>query len=151
MDSREHVSILALHGEPLFFQHFDGPYFPVLRLLHRCKSEVLRTPFYAETSLVADPGLLPPVRVDRGAIKFVLAGANIMCPGLTSPGASTPSPTPPIKSHDTPVAVLAEGKDAACAVGLAKMTTEEMRSVNKGIGVENIHWVGDDLWNLEKL
>lgn len=25
-------------------------------------------------------------QVDRGAIKFVLAGANIMCPGLTSPG-----------------------------------------------------------------
>lgn len=26
------------------------------------------------------------LQVDRGAIKFVLAGANIMCPGLTSPG-----------------------------------------------------------------
>lgn len=25
-------------------------------------------------------------RVDRGAIKFVLSGANIMCSGLTSPG-----------------------------------------------------------------
>lgn len=25
-------------------------------------------------------------QVDRGAIKYVLAGANIMCPGLTSPG-----------------------------------------------------------------
>ena len=27
------------------------------------------------------------VQVDRGAIRFVLKGANIMCPGLTSPGA----------------------------------------------------------------
>lgn len=26
-------------------------------------------------------------QVDKGAIKFVLSGANIMCPGLTSPGA----------------------------------------------------------------
>lgn len=26
------------------------------------------------------------LQVDRGAIKFVLSGANIMCPGLTSPG-----------------------------------------------------------------
>jgi len=25
-------------------------------------------------------------QVDRGAIKFVLSGANIMSPGLTSPG-----------------------------------------------------------------
>ena len=26
--------------------------------------------------------------MDTGAIKFVLSGANIMCPGLTSPGAT---------------------------------------------------------------
>lgn len=27
------------------------------------------------------------LQVDRGAIPYVLGGANIMCPGLTSPGA----------------------------------------------------------------
>ena len=27
------------------------------------------------------------MQVDKGAIGFVLSGANIMCPGLTSPGA----------------------------------------------------------------
>jgi malignant T-cell-amplified sequence len=27
------------------------------------------------------------LQVDRGAIKYVLAGANIMCPGFTSLGA----------------------------------------------------------------
>ena len=37
-NSRDHLSIYALHGEPLFFQHFDGPYFPTLRLLHKCES-----------------------------------------------------------------------------------------------------------------
>lgn len=26
------------------------------------------------------------VCVDTGAIKFVMGGANVMCPGLTSPG-----------------------------------------------------------------
>ena len=36
-NSRDHLSIYALHGEPLFFQHFDGPYFPTLRLLHKCE------------------------------------------------------------------------------------------------------------------
>ena len=33
-----------------------------------------------------DPFILPSVQVDRGAIKFVMQGANIMCPGLTSAG-----------------------------------------------------------------
>lgn len=36
--------------------------------------------------LFTDPDIMKKLQVDRGAIKFVLAGANIMCPGLTSPG-----------------------------------------------------------------
>ena len=32
--------------------------------------------------------MMPKLRADVGAIKFVLSGANIMCPGLTSPGAT---------------------------------------------------------------
>ena len=34
------------------------------------------------------PDMMRKLRVDHGAIKFVLAGANIMCPGLTSEGAA---------------------------------------------------------------
>jgi predicted ribosome-associated RNA-binding protein Tma20 len=34
------------------------------------------------------PDMMPRLRADLGAIKFVLSGANIMCPGLTSPGAT---------------------------------------------------------------
>lgn len=37
-------------------------------------------------SPLADPNIMKKLQVDRGAIRFVLAGANIMCPGLTSPG-----------------------------------------------------------------
>ena len=36
---------------------------------------------------LTDPNLLPRLQVDKGAIKFILSGANIMVPGLTSPGA----------------------------------------------------------------
>ena len=35
---------------------------------------------------ITDPNIMKKLQVDRGAIKFVLSGANIMCPGLTSPG-----------------------------------------------------------------
>lgn len=34
----------------------------------------------------ADPNIMKKFQVDRGAIKFVFSGANIMCPGLTSSG-----------------------------------------------------------------
>ncbi|CAD6575907.1 MAG: translation machinery-associated protein 20 [Cyphobasidiales sp. Tagirdzhanova-0007] len=121
---RDHISIFALHGTPLFFQHFEGPYFPTLRLLHQY------------------PDLLPKVQVDKGAIKFVLAGANIMCPGLTSPGGYLTSSLAP----ETAVAIFAESKHLPCAVGLMKMSTEEIRKVNKGIGVDNVQFLGDELW-----
>ena len=51
------------------------------------------------------PDILPKFQVDRGAIRFVLSGANIMAPGLTSAGG---------KMDDVPegttVAIFAEGK-----------------------------------------
>ena len=78
---------------------------------------------------------MPRLRVDKGAIKFVFGGANIMCPGLTSSGATLHDEVP----EDTPVAIYAQGKTHALAVGLTKMSTADMRSVNKGHGVETLH------------
>ena len=69
----------------------------------------------------ADPFLLPKLQVDKGAIRFVLSGANIMCPGLTSPGARMTA-----VPEKTPVAIMAEGKQHALAVGLTKMSTDDM-------------------------
>ena len=53
-----------------------------VNLLHTVIRQV-----YHLTARSSDPTMLPSVQVDKGAIKFVLSGANIMCPGLTSPGA----------------------------------------------------------------
>ncbi|SCZ89051.1 BZ3500_MvSof-1268-A1-R1_Chr1-1g00921 [Microbotryum saponariae] len=130
--SREHISILALNGEPLFFQHFDGPYYPTLKVLHKY------------------PEMLPKVGVDRGAIKFVLSGANIMCPGLTSPTAFLP-PSEANIPVGHPVAVHAYGKEEALAIGSTAMSTDDIRSINKNIGVENVTYLGDDLWKVDKL
>jgi PUA domain protein len=65
---QNHINLVVVNNVPLFFNVRDGPYMPTLRLLHQY------------------PGVMKMFRVDRGAIKFVLAGANIMCPGLTSAG-----------------------------------------------------------------
>ena len=90
----------------------------------------------------SDPEIMPRLRVDKGAIRFVFAGANIMCPGLTSAGATIHDEV----GEETPVAIYAEGKTHALAVGLTKMSTADMRSLNKGHGVETLHCLNDGLW-----
>lgn len=75
-----------LNGTPLFFSNRDGQWFPTLRLLHQY------------------PDMMKKVCVDEGAIKFVLSGANIMCPGLTSPGA---------KIHDEVITILCSNMNSA--------------------------------------
>ena len=112
-------------GEFIFFQCRSGPFIPTLRFLHRF------------------PDILPKYQVDRGAIRFVLSGANIMAPGLTSAGG---------RMDDVPacsvVAVMAEGKEHALAIGITTMSTKQILDENKGIAVENTHWLRDGLWLL---
>ncbi|GBC06922.1 hypothetical protein RclHR1_07140009 [Rhizophagus clarus] len=120
----EHINLLTVNNEIMFFQHFDGPYYPTLRLLHKY------------------PHAFPRVQVDKGAIKKILSGANIMCPGLTSRGARLDEDLP----ANTIVGVFAEGKEHALAIGLTKMSTEDIKNINKDIGVENVHYLNDPLW-----
>ena len=147
---RDHISIYTNHGDLLFFQHFDGPFYPMLRLLHQC--ELLSTTLLLalQSSCRTDPTLLPKVQVDRGAIRFLLSGANMMCPGMTSKGGFLPPPESAIRAEQ-PVAIYAEGKEHPAAIGLTKMDTEEIKSVNKGIGVELVTHLGDDLWAMKKI
>ncbi|CAB9508504.1 machinery-associated protein 20 [Seminavis robusta] len=76
--------------EPIFFQQRDGPILPALKLVHH----------YPTLSFKR-------VTVDKGAIPYLLGGANVMCPGLTNPGGEMP---PDGKEQD------AQGFDVAPAV-----------------------------------
>lgn len=100
----DHIEILVNGaGDQLFFRQRESAWMPTLRLFHKF-------PFF-----------LPMLQVDKGAIRFVLSGANIMCPGLTSPGACM---TPVGKG--SVVAILAEGKQHALAVGITSLSTDDM-------------------------
>jgi len=123
----DHIEILQVGEVPLFFKQRDSPWFPTLKLVHQY------------------PFMIPKQQVDRGAIKFVLSGAMIMCPGLTSKGAKLNPDT----DAGVAVAVHAEDKDLALAIGLMKMSPEQIKTVNKGVGIETIHHLNDGLWHLK--
>lgn len=101
---------------------------PTLKLLHKY-------PFFLQMQ-----------QVDKGAIRFVLSGANIMCPGLTSPGAEMT-----VAGKGTVVAIMAEGKDNALAIGLTQLSTEDIAKINKGVGIENCHYLNDGLWQMKPI
>jgi len=71
-------------------------------------------------------------------------------PGMTSATGYLP-PTEQNIPKGTPVAVHAYGKENALAIGLTAMSTDEIRSLNKNIGVEMIHFLGDDLWKVDRI
>ena len=64
---------------------------------------------------------MPSCQVDKGAIKFVLGGANIMCPGMTSPGGKIPE----IEKGKT-VKIMAEDKIHPIGIGFSVLNPNEM-------------------------
>eukprot|EP00804_Cyclotella_cryptica_P027182 CCRYP_017161-RA/>CCRYP_017161-RA protein AED:0.25 eAED:0.25 QI:299/1/1/1/1/1/2/2629/140 len=122
--------------EPIFFQHRDGPILPTLKFVHKY------------------PGLeFTSVRVDKGAIPFLLGGANVMCPGLTNEGGEMPADSdekPGLEKGDG-VVIYAEGKEFPLAVGFMTMSSKDVRSKNKGTGIEVCHYLGDGLWSTDEI
>ena len=103
---------------PVLFQHRDGPILPTLKLVHQFPTLELNR-----------------ATVDKGAIPFLLGGANIMCPGLTNPGSEMPPDglTQDAQGFDEPslekgagVIIYAEGKEHAIAVAVMSMSSAEM-------------------------
>ncbi|OCK76465.1 translation machinery-associated protein-like protein [Lepidopterella palustris CBS 459.81] len=136
----DRVSLYTLGSNPLFFQHMDDALIPHLAVVHKY------------------PNCFPRLRIDRGAIRFVLSGATLMAPGLTSAGGRLPNPDADEEDVErygkedlepgTVVVVEAEGKENACLVGVLKMGTKEMKMVKKGAAMEGGHCLGDGLWML---
>lgn len=85
------------------------------------------------------------MQVDRGAVKFILSGAHIMCPGLTSQGGKVTEGV----GKDKVVAVMVDGKENPIAIGQMAMSSEDIINKNKDIGILNQHYLDDGLWMFE--
>ena len=62
------------------------------------------------------------MQVDKGGIPRVVTGANIMCPGLTSPGGYITKDL----EVGTIVAIYGEGKQYPFAIGKMLMSSQQM-------------------------
>ncbi|RMD40240.1 hypothetical protein DV735_g4892, partial [Chaetothyriales sp. CBS 134920] len=97
----DRVSLYSLEDRPLFFQHMDDPLIPHLKVVHQY------------------PHAFKTVRIDRGAIRFVMSGATLM------------------------------GKEEVCMIGVLDVSTDEMRAKKKGPAISQGHYLGDGLWKID--
>jgi PUA-domain protein len=86
--------------------------------------------------------MFPRIVVDMGAVPFVCKGANIMAPGIRRFEGSF------VKGDI--VFVVDEKHGKPIALGEATYDVEEAKNVKQGMVIENIHYVGDSVWELIK-
>lgn len=94
-------------------------------------------PFLSDTALLER---FPAVRTDKGAIRFVCNGADVMRPGIVSYDEFTRGQ----------VVCVAEERNKYLAVGTALVDSAEMASMEKGGVVKNLHYVSDRYWEAGK-
>ena len=119
------ISLISVNNTVFFIQNSEVV-FPHLRICHQY------------------PDLMKKMQVDKGAIKFVLGGANIMCRGLTSPGGHMEE-----AEEGEVVSIVGEGKTNIMAIGIMRKSSSAIRSENNGIGIELLHFLGDGIWKMK--
>ncbi|MCF7798616.1 RNA-binding protein [Candidatus Woesearchaeota archaeon] len=87
--------------------------------------------------LVDNPTLLPHVVVDKGAIKFVVNGADVMRPGIVRMDSFCLGAL---------VVIVDEGFGKPLAVGTALFSSDDMRKMDSGKVVTLLHHIGDAYW-----
>jgi PUA domain protein len=79
--------------------------------------------------------------VDHGAIPFLMNGADCM-------GAGVHLADPDIEPGDL-MWIRDQQHGKPLAIGMAIVSGDEMMKMTKGKAIKTIHWVGDELWELE--
>jgi len=115
-------TLILQDGVPALLMH-GGEWFPTLQSVNR--------------------GIpLKRITVDMGAIPFVCSGADVMRPGIKNIEGGI--------AKGSAVAVVDEKYGKMLAVGAALFDSEEMRKMERGKAVKNIHYAGDWIWDFNK-
>jgi len=116
------LKLLLINKEPAFFW-FEQQWVPHLKLLQ--KKELLRK-----------------ITIDMGAIRFIVNGADVMRPGIVEIEVGIPK--------DDLVVIIDQNNKKPLAVGIALFDTEGMKALAQGRAVKTIHYVGDEMWKVER-
>ncbi|KAH0793004.1 PUA domain containing protein [Histomonas meleagridis] len=116
-----HLELYAVQDKPVLFRLGSGQVFPHL--------------FIA----MSYPGMLPAVYVDDGAVRALLRGADLMAPGIKQ------LPEPFEAGQVIEIRLLEQ--TVPFALGLAKVDSTEINANTKGVAIEIVHILKDDLWN----
>ena len=117
-DAEQDDSIISISGQPCFFYHEDI-LVPSLKLLLK-------------------ENFLKKVVVDMPAVPFVVKGADIMRPGIKEMDNF---------NKDDLVCIIDENNKKPLSVCIASFSSEDIKSMEKGKVLRNIHFIGDDIWN----
>ncbi len=79
--------------------------------------------------------------VDHGAIPFLMNGADCM-------GAGIHMADPALEEGDL-VWIRDQEHGKPLALGLALVSGDEMVEMTSGKAIQTLHWIGDDLWELD--
>jgi len=81
---------------------------------------------------------LKSITVDKGAVRFVVSGADIMRPGIVHIDEGF--------SEGDIILIREETYNKPIAIGIALLDSDSMKSSEKGKVVKNLHYVGDKIW-----
>ena len=82
---------------------------------------------------------IPKIVVDMGAVPYVCKGADVMAPGVKEVQGNF--------VENGLLLIVDERHGQPLAVGSAMFDSEELKNVQRGKTIRNIHYVGDKLWD----
>ena len=112
-------NVILINNKSMFF-YFEKKIVPTLKLL-------------------LQDNFLKKITVDMGAIPYAVKGADMMRPGVVKIDED-------IKKSSI-VSVIDEKHSKPVMVGIALFETNEMKNMNSGKVVKNIHFIVDEIWN----
>ncbi len=118
-DDTDTHEIIQLNSLPAFFLYENNP-IPTLRYI------------------LKNPGItISKVTIDMGAIKFIASGADLMRPGITE-----------FENFEKnqPILIIDITHKKPLAIGIALFSSEELKTIDKGKVIKNIHYISDKLW-----